>query len=93
MVKRRFSSLVVSLNSPLTHQDYKSYLQEVVQLKERVIPHYEVIGEDGPDHDKTFSIELNVCGISTRGVGKSKKLAEQDAAKKALNLLNKNNSD
>ena len=92
VVKRRFSSLIDSMKTPLSHQDYKSYLQEVVQLKERVIPQYKVIGEEGPDHNKTFSIELNVCGISTRGVGKSKKLAEQDAARKALNLLESNDS-
>jgi dsRNA-specific ribonuclease len=69
------------------HHDYKSRLQELVQTRQNEVPLYNVSDETGPDHDKTFSVQLTVCGISTKGVGKSKKLAEQDAAKKAFELL------
>jgi dsRNA-specific ribonuclease len=51
------------------------------------MPKYKTVGEDGPDHDKTFSITLEVLDIETQGVGKSKKAAEQDAARKALEIL------
>jgi dsRNA-specific ribonuclease len=51
------------------------------------MPDYSVIGENGPDHDKTFSVRLKVLDLITDGRGKSKKQAEQDAAKKALDIL------
>ena len=53
------------------------------------MPNYSVIREEGPDHDKTFWITLNVFDIETQGCGKSKKMAEQDAARKALEILKK----
>jgi ribonuclease-3 len=43
--------------------------------------------EDGPDHDKTFRVALKVLDIETQGRGKSKKTAEQDAARLALEIL------
>jgi dsRNA-specific ribonuclease len=51
------------------------------------MPRYAVIREEGPDHDKTFRVELRVLDIATQGSGKSKKAAEQDAARQALDLL------
>ena len=51
------------------------------------MPKYTVIREEGPDHEKTFWIELTVFDIETQGSGKSKKMAEQDAARKALEHL------
>jgi dsRNA-specific ribonuclease len=48
------------------------------------MPDYTVVREEGPDHDKTFWVQLRVKEIETDGVGKSKKAAEQDAARKAL---------
>lgn len=76
-----------------SHHDYKSRLQELVQTRQNEIPLYNVTDETGPDHDKTFSVQLTVCGISAKGEGKSKKLAEQDAAKKAFELLSEEKSD
>ena len=46
--------------------------------------------ESGPDHDKTFRVRLNAGEIQTEGEGKSKKAAEQNAAKKCLKLLKSN---
>jgi len=67
--------------------DHKSLLQEYVQEMGQKAPRYAVSGERGPDHAKTFEINLKVCSIQATGVGKSKKAAEQDAADKALRQL------
>jgi len=69
------------------HGDYKSRLQELVQVTSTLIPQYQIIEESGPDHDKTFRTRLQVGNIQAEGVGKSKKLAEQDAARKGLEVL------
>ena len=71
------------------HHDYKSKLQELAQEQQGAIPQYTVIREEGPDHDKTFWIALNVFDIEAQGSGKSKKLAEQDAARQAIEILKK----
>lgn len=68
-------------------RDYKSQLQEHVQKEQHAIPRYGVISETGPDHEKTFRVEVRVCGLTAEGSGKSKKRAEQKAARKALALL------
>ena len=68
-------------------QDFKSQLQELVQVNQQQMPEYLVIAENGPDHDKTFCVRLMVLGLVTEGRGKSKKQAEQDAAKNALDIL------
>lgn len=67
------------------YADYKTILQESIQKESNMPIHYEVVGEEGPDHDKHFYVE--VCHgdkVLGKGCGKSKKEAEQDAAKKAL---------
>ena len=64
--------------------DYKSALQEAVQTKSKSVK-YEVIHEEGPSHDKTFTVAVSVAGIIYgKGTGSSKKEAEQEAAKEAL---------
>lgn len=65
-------------------KDYKSKFQELVQTDKQSVT-YEVIKEEGPSHNKTFTVEVKVDGIvMATGVGSSKKSAEQDAAKNAL---------
>lgn len=65
--------------------DYKTRLQEQVQEKEKKTPRYFVTREEGPDHNKTFFIEVKVGEeVLAVGSGKSKKQAEQDAARNAL---------
>lgn len=60
--------------------DYKSLLQELVQTDKKSLE-YEVINESGPAHDKTFEVDVKIDGIIYgRGIGKSKKEAEQNAA-------------
>lgn len=69
----------------LSNQDYKSELQEQIQAQGILDIRYVTEKEEGPDHDKTFSVRLEVCGKTAgSGTGKSKKLAEQNAAKDAL---------
>jgi len=72
----------------LSMQDFKTLLQEIIQKNPGERLSYVVVGENGPDHDKSFTVEvrLNSNPIGT-GVGKSKKQAEQQAAKEALGLM------
>lgn len=68
--------------------DYKSALQELLQSQDRGLPNYRVVAEQGPDHRKTFEVELSVAGATVaRAEGRSKKEAEQQAAKLALERL------
>lgn len=70
-------------------EDWKSKLQEVVQAKGGLAPIYEVIKEEGPDHDRIFTISVNFFDMSqATGTGRSKQYAQQAAARKALEKLN-----
>ena len=65
--------------------DYKSRLQELIQSGQQSIPVYCLIEATGPDHDRIFTVEVAVDDkVMGRGSGKSKKLAETDAARSAL---------
>ncbi len=69
-------------------KDYKTCLQEVIQRNPEERLSYVLIGESGPDHDKSFTVEVHLnSNVLGTGVGKSKKLAEQSAAKEALQLM------
>jgi ribonuclease III len=71
------------------HKNGKSTLQEVVQSRQQVTPSYHVVQEAGPDHDKSFTVEVRVAGdILGRGIASSKRAAEQLAAQDALEALN-----
>lgn len=71
-----------------TLDNYKSMLLEYAQSKQMAIPRYEVINETGPDHNKTFEVRALVDNREYgRGEGKSKKEAEQQAARRSLNRL------
>jgi len=75
----------------LNFRDFKSDLQEYTQDRFTCIPSYQVVGEKGPDHDKRFNIEITVRNkVEGVGNGRSKKEAEQNAAKMAFEkfLLN-----
>ena len=68
--------------------DSKSALQEWTQANLGSMPEYTVEAEEGPPHDRTFTVSCRVPnGVETRAVGKSKKKAEQAAAEQALALL------
>jgi len=68
--------------------DYKTELQELCQERLKQLPEYRIVSETGPDHQKQFAVELSVKGdVFGHGIGKSKKEAEQKAAKEALGKL------
>lgn len=68
--------------------NYKSLLQEYIQALHKVPPRYRVNSTTGPDHDKEFAVEVMVKGTALgRGVGKTKKHAEQEAAREAYRRL------
>ena len=69
-------------------RDYKTELQEIIQKNPCEHLTYVLVGERGPDHDKRFEVEVNLnSNVVGYGVGRSKKLAEQQAAKQALELM------
>lgn len=69
-------------------KDYKTSLQEILQAKGEVAIDYQVIKESGPDHAKQFEVSIMVNHKEfSRGSGKSKKTAEQNAAKNAIAIL------
>ena len=74
-------------NNPEIIQNAKSSLQEYTQMTIKQTPSYAVIHENGPAHNKTFKVQLNVGNFNVIGEGKSIKIAEQNAAKKALNQM------
>ncbi len=69
-------------------RDYKTQLQELAQSRLRATPRYRVVAQRGPDHSKIFEVETDLRGeVVGRGEGRSKKDAEQAAAKLALDAL------
>ena len=72
----------------LHNRDYKTALQELVQQKKNQVLTYVLVGESGPDHDKKFAVEVLLNGTMVgKGIGTSKKRAEQDAARVAMEAL------
>lgn len=69
-------------------KDYKTKLQEVIQKNPEETLVYVLVGESGPDHNKSFEVEVHLnSNVIGRGTGKSKKNAEQEAAREALALM------
>jgi ribonuclease III len=84
----RFVLPLLKETKPRVFKDYKTFLQEIVQKNPEETLEYVLTGESGPDHDKHFTVEVrldnNVIG---KGGGRSKKEAEQQAAREALKLM------
>ncbi len=69
-------------------KDYKTTLQEIIQRNPEEAVTYILTGESGPDHDKCFEVEVHLnSNVIGKGTGRSKKQAEQMAAKQALKLM------
>ncbi|MGN0521573.1 MAG: ribonuclease III [Eubacterium sp.] len=83
------SFLVPALDTHhISFKDYKTTLQEVVQQNPDENVNYVLVGESGPDHNKVFEVEVHLnSNVIGRGKGRSKKSAEQEAAKEALKLM------
>ena len=72
----------------ITFQDYKTRLQEIIQKNPEEHLTYVLSGETGPDHDKRFEVEVHLnSNVIGKGVGRTKKQAEQEAAREALSLM------
>lgn len=68
--------------------DYKTALQEIIQKNREEKIEYVIVAEKGPDHNKTFTVEVHLnSNVIGTGEGRSKKQAEQVAAKEALSLM------
>ncbi len=88
VVTEHMHDLLERMNEDGFYCDYKTKLQETAQNLFKVIPRYHLADETGPDHDKTFTVQLTLNG-ETYGVGKgkNKKEAEQLAAREALKAI------
>ena len=92
---RKFDDIINEAVEGRLFSDYKSEIQEVLQKSGHNKPIvYEIDREEGPDHDKTFFVHLSYNGrILGKGKGKSKKEAEQSAAKTALDTVKRSGTD
>lgn len=91
-VSREFAQTIEDALAGRLFTDYKTQVQEVLQKRgKKVIISYHLDKEEGPDHDKTFYVHLTCNGrVLGRGSGKSKKEAEQNAARETFRLLSEN---
>lgn len=87
ILRRSFQPLIEDLDPEQDFAaDYKTRVQELAQRLMKATPVYVLVGEDGPAHDRSFTVSLKIKDEEyARGTGKSKKTAEQQAAREALN--------
>jgi len=87
-IHRQILSRSAEILSDSAQRNYKGELLEYLQSRGQEPPHYEVVSESGPDHEKIFNVVVRSAGeISGHGTGASKKEAEQHAAAESLKLL------
>ena len=87
-VLSQFGDQLLQVGAGQYNHDFKTILQETVQRNSEGKVYYEVVAQQGPDHDKLFEVAVYVNGgLTGRGTGKTKKEAEQCAAKQALERL------
>lgn len=80
-----FESVVPALENIVTQINPKSQLQNWAQIQHHEIPEYKIVASSGPDHSKTFTVDVSVAGQPLgRGRGQSKQIAEKLAAQQAL---------
>ena len=88
-VLRFFETQLNEIDPKLVHKDPKTLLQELLQSKKSDLPIYTVVSIEGEAHSQTFTIECYIkkSNIKTQGVGNSRRIAEQEAASKAYQLM------
>jgi len=85
LVARLFDTMIDAPDSCVPWRDAKSELQELLSARGLTPPHYRLVGEFGPPHERLFRFELLVDGnVVAEGEGRSKKIAQQVAAAQAL---------
>jgi ribonuclease-3 len=88
LVIRVFEAVIMKTCTAGKSLDYKTKLQEFCQERIKQLPEYRIVSETGPDHQKQFEVEVWInYRLTGRGTGKSKKEAEQGAAREALEKL------
>lgn len=89
-VRQEYFPTLLSFTDESYQRDYKTRLQEKIQGEHRETPHYELIKEAGPPHERIFQVQILFRNqVLSQGEGKSKKVAEQNAAKAALEKFEK----
>ena len=78
---------LVAARHGIFSMDYKSALQELLQAGRQGFAAYRIVEENGPEHRKTFVVEVSALDHAARGSGESKKVAEQEAARNLLELI------
>lgn len=91
VVRRLFDPLVARIDPKASGKDPKTQLQEVLQSRRLPLPEYRLVGTEGEAHDQSFIVECVLAkpALNTRGVGKSRRAAEQEAARQACAALQK----
>ena len=94
VIENLFDSVIGQINSDDLFKDSKSALQEALQKNNIELPRYNLIKTKGEQHDQSFEVECIVSSLKlvTNGTGKSLKIAEQQAAEKALEIFLKNDA-
>ncbi|MFO0581056.1 MAG: ribonuclease III [Anaeromyxobacter sp.] len=88
LIERFLGEAFARASAGTLDRDWKTQLQELAQSRLRATPRYRVVAEHGPDHSKVFEVETDLRGeLVGRGTGRSKKDAEQAAARFALDAL------
>lgn len=88
-IYKLYGEQLAQLDPDVQIKDSKTQLQEYLQSRKNPLPEYEVINISGKDHAQTFDVEcrLETLGFTTNGRGRSRRIAEQKAAKAALEQL------
>jgi ribonuclease-3 len=91
VVRRLFDPLLAQIDPKASGKDAKTQLQEWLQSHRQPLPEYRLVGTEGEAHDQNFIVEcvLGKPALITRGVGKSRRAAEQEAARQACEALQK----
>ncbi|MEN3034211.1 MAG: ribonuclease III [Aquificaceae bacterium] len=87
------SQIIDAIEKERYKKDYKTLLQEISQQKWRERPVYRVVSVEGPEHSRTFFVECSIKSIRAIGTGSSKKKAQQDAAMKVLEAIQRGIQD
>ena len=89
LIGRLFEERIVAIDPALQGKDAKTRLQEWLQSRRHPLPQYQLVGVSGQAHAQTFEVQcvMETPGLTTRGIGKSRKAAEQQAAWEALKRL------
>ncbi|MFN3749870.1 MAG: ribonuclease III [Thiobacillus sp.] len=91
VVRRLFDPLVAKIDPRASGKDPKTQLQEILQGRRLPLPEYQLVDTRGEAHDQSFIVDcvLTKPALTTRGVGKSRRAAEQEAARQACEALQK----